>query len=246
MHHRLRQCLLSSTVLLGALIGALTGTLTPHLASQHSVQAASAQAASAQTARPPSASTPAHTTLAQTPATATPGTAIPGTTDITPSPCPVPTTYTAPAPVRRTVTLEDWKASFQIPNNYRALRSGQVIQVLSPESFVHFQCRRAHRLTDDDIPTGITLSFVEGATTEAAVRRQVTAAAGAYLGETQIDSGTTFVHTSHVFWYALHLSRPTPDQQNTVVFSAVLSEAGEIFYEETFDIIRGTFTFSDR
>ncbi|MEL7350824.1 MAG: hypothetical protein AAF171_20595 [Cyanobacteria bacterium P01_A01_bin.116] len=183
---------------------------------------------------------PATTTAPAAP----PTTPAPTNTPVTrPSVCPAPTTYTVPSVRRRTVAVEDWNVSFEVPTNYRALRAGNTIQVLSPESFVHFQCRRAHRITDENVPTGITVGFLEGAATEETIRRQSERASGSFLGETEIDGGSAFVHTSHIYFYAVHLSRPTPDQKNTVMFTSILSDDGEIFYEETFDIVRGTFTF---
>ncbi|MEO1395398.1 MAG: hypothetical protein AAFV90_21050 [Cyanobacteria bacterium J06634_5] len=181
---------------------------------------------------------------ATTTSPAAPPTPAPTNTPVTsPSVCPAPTTYTVPSVRRRTVAVEDWNVSFEVPTNYRALRAGNTIQVLSPESFVHFQCRRAHRITDENVPTGITVGFLEGAATEETIRRQSERASGSFLGETEIDGGSAFVHTSHIYFYAVHLSRPTPDQRNTIMFTSILSDDGEIFYEETFDIVRGTFTF---
>lgn len=159
--------------------------------------------------------------------------------------CPAPTTYTPPSRRRRIIDIADWNASFAVPNNYRALRMGQTIQVLSPEGFAQFQCRRMQQITNDNVPIGITLNFAEGAVTEASIRQQALEEAGSFLGETKIDQDTAFVHTSNLIYYSLHLSRPTPDNRNTVVFTSVLSDAGEIFYEDTFDIIRGTFAFTD-
>lgn len=198
-------------------------------------------------AQPPVFSLPVLSQAAPAePATTTPATPTPAPTNTpvtNPSVCPAPTTYTVPSVRRRTVAVEDWNASFEVPTNYRALRAGNTIQVLSPESFVHFQCRRAHRITDENVPTGITVGFLEGAATEESIRRQSERASGSFLGETEIDGGSAFVHTSHIYFYAVHLSRPTPDQKNTVMFTSILSDDGEIFYEETFDIVRGTFTF---
>lgn len=162
----------------------------------------------------------------------------------TPPVCSAPTTYTPPSRRRRIIDIEEWNASFAVPSNYRALRAGQTIQVLSPEGFAQFQCQRTQQVTNGNVPIGITLNFAEGAVTETSIRHQAAEELGSFLGETKIDQDTAFVHTSNLVYYSLHLSRPTPDNRNTVVFTSVLSDAGEIFYEDTFDIIRGTFAFT--
>ncbi|MEO0769295.1 MAG: hypothetical protein AAFY72_07660 [Cyanobacteria bacterium J06649_4] len=153
-----------------------------------------------------------------------------------------------PASQRRTIDVDEWQVSFAIPENYRTMRDGSTLEILSPSSYEILACILTRRPTHNIRPYSISVSMLDRTLTEAEIRSQLRQGRGRYWGTTAMPSGTAFMHTTVVAdniaeEEQVHLSLPMPDQAATVVFSASTDSTGEIVQEDVLETVLETFRF---
>ncbi|MEO1620082.1 MAG: hypothetical protein AAFU53_03510 [Cyanobacteria bacterium J06632_3] len=153
-----------------------------------------------------------------------------------------------PASQRRTVAVDEWQVSFAIPDNYRTLRDGSTLEILSPSSYEILACILTRRPAHNIRPYSVSVSMVDGTLTEADIRSQLTQGRGKYWGTTAMPSGTAHMYTTDTVPDTtadnqVHLSLPLPEQSATVIFTASTDRTGEIVQEEVLETILETFRF---
>ena len=149
----------------------------------------------------------------------------------------------APADKQKVIEIPEWQVSFTIPENYQTLRSGSVVDVLTPSSYAQTQCRFTPRPAHNIEPYGVSVALLDRTVTEADIRAQLSPGTGTYLGPTGMPSGIAYMHETYAEQDLVHLSLPIPGQTATIVFTANTDSTGEIYQEELLETILGSFVF---
>ena len=148
-----------------------------------------------------------------------------------------------PASQSRVVDISEWQVSFAIPENYQTLRSGSVIEVLSPSSYASVQCSFVPRPSQTLQPYGVSVAIVDGVVSETTIRSQLSPGQGTYLGMTAMPSGAAYMHTTSHGIDLVHLSLPIPGEAATIVFTANTDSTGAIYQETVLETILESFEF---
>ena len=147
--------------------------------------------------------------------------------------------FDAPDSNRRTIVMDDGGIWFSIPENYKTVRHGSQIDVLSPNNYALMECLSDNNL-EDVRPYGVTVAIIQGALTETDIRGQLTQGEGQFWGTTSTPNGTAFMHTTNHGEDLVHLSLPVPDKAITIVFTTDTDGTGWIIQETVFETILGT------
>jgi len=146
-----------------------------------------------------------------------------------------------PAEQSRTVSVNEWQATFSIPENYLTLRSGSTVQVLSPSHYEIMNCILTHQPAHNIRPHSVSIEILNRILTADDIRAQLTQGRGVFWGPTETPMGTGYMHSTKTANESIHLSLPLPHYAATVVFTAPANRYGEIVQESVFETVVQSF-----